>query len=1093
MIKSRSNNYHIAVVAPLPEDYETARVLLDEPHAEYHLTNSGAACSLGKVGPHNVVLVGKAKDMTNVSVFVKATVDDLLQDFSSIRAGFLIGIDATAPEDSPAKPGDVVVGFPQGHQPGLIQFDADETIASNNISTTFEMSHPPFSVKSVINTLKSTEGRQQWSRYLQHHSQRAELDSTKGCQWLKQGLSKPGKVLCGKVASSTSLLYDHGLANKVGSDSKIVCFERGAACIESRLPFLTVCGTVSSTSSSSRSLDESAIRRIRMTAVIYTIFVSHRISAAQLEDEHAFTDRFQYKPFDLESTGFRLALLEKGTQSQLRCHLVQAYLNDIIPYEAVSYTWESLSTTHEIIVDKKTLSITESLYEALCHLRRPDEDRVLWIDALCIDQTNIKERGHQVNRMAEIYKKADKVIVWLGYLSGNATQLKSAITMLEAQITQLPGIPRKWPRQDPRWKSQWRQIEANLGPFCRDNLVDGLKSFMKKPWFSRVWILQEVANAKKTVVECNLGEVPGWIFALLPHAMDVEVTEQCQAVLDIMPHPSTPSTSRKENTNLSNLLWKFRGCKATDPRDRVYALLGMASDMKDSAIQPDYAKEEHVVMKDLYAYIAGEEWPFHDLPASNIQDFQEKLPDISRRRLHQILGSTFRTDQVEHFLCRQSLISAIDDDHDLFYVMHHGSSVMQALLNKSTPLPEISLDVGLECLQRFPDVFEVLLQRPDCTFQDMLGLVAGAMKHRPQLCNRLVESHSNPEQLRHDALLQAIPRGLPTCQALLDNCDSPIKISKKMLETAIYVHRDIVQILLEEARSPIEILENLFLQATPGGFHILDESRKPIVITQELIRKSIIAGPHALQVALVTMESTIELEEDLFITSIKNGLGTLKRVLAGCTKPFNVTKKVYGQAIEAGVEILSYLFPGSYSEPEMTESYVASHIVRLCEYGRNSDDLDFLLFARGRTKDKLQITDKLMSLAKKDEGGIILPIMSGIRNKERNISDVEAIIAIKRGPEAFMALLNKKGTNFKVTKRIREVAIEHSYAFEVLGLTRHSEVFTESLNLDQCVLPGMQPPRPVHMNEVQASESKNRVAKWRSRIPRLKKGLGARC
>lgn len=325
MDKSYSNNYPIAIVAPLPEDYEIGKALLDEPEPDFHLISSGAACSYGKVGPHNVVLVGKAEDITNVSVFVKDTVDDLLEAFPSIRAGFLIGVDATAPEESLAKPGDIVVGFPQGFQPGQVQFDANETSNSKRISTTFEMSHPPSCIKSAINTLQSSEGRQQWDRYLQDQSSRAELDSTKDCQQLKQDLLKPNRVLCGKVASSTSLFYDRDLTNKVGSVNKIMCFERAAACIKSRLPFLTVCGTVSSTSSSSLSLDESVIRRIRMATVIYTMFVSHRISTAQLEDEHAFTDRFQYDPFDLESAGFRLVLLEKGVQSQLRCRLCQAY------------------------------------------------------------------------------------------------------------------------------------------------------------------------------------------------------------------------------------------------------------------------------------------------------------------------------------------------------------------------------------------------------------------------------------------------------------------------------------------------------------------------------------------------------------------------------------------------------------------------------------------------------------------------------------------------------------------------------------------------------------------------------------------------
>ncbi|KAF4497302.1 heterokaryon incompatibility [Fusarium agapanthi] len=396
MDRSNLNDYHIAIVAPLPEDYETARALLDELNPEYHLTSSGAACSLGKVGPHNVVLVGKAEDMADVSVFVKDTADYLLEVFPSIRAGFLIGVDATAPEESLAKPGDIVLAFPQGLQPGQVQFDVNETIISKRISTTFEMSHPSSYIKSVINTIQSPEGRQHWGQYLQHQSSRAELASTKDQQPRERKTDNANKILRGKVASSSRLLSDRDLADKVGCDSKIMCFERAGASIKSRFPILTVCGILSSTSSCSPTLNGSALRRIKMTTVIYTMFVSHRIGTAQLEDEHAFTDRFQYEPFDLESAGFRLVLIEKGVQSQLRCHLWQAYLNDndIIPYEALSYSWGSQSTPREIIVDEKILSITESLYEALWHLRRPDEDRMLWVDALCIDQNNINERGH---------------------------------------------------------------------------------------------------------------------------------------------------------------------------------------------------------------------------------------------------------------------------------------------------------------------------------------------------------------------------------------------------------------------------------------------------------------------------------------------------------------------------------------------------------------------------------------------------------------------------------------------------------------------------------------------------------------------------
>ncbi|KAI1018550.1 hypothetical protein LB503_005600 [Fusarium chuoi] len=1030
MDNPHSNSYHIAIVAPLLEDYKTARALLDEPQAEYPLNNSGAACSLGKVGPHNVVLVGKAEHMTNVSVFVKDAVDDLLEAFPSIRAGFLIGVDATAPEDSSAKPGDIVVGFPQGRQPGLIQFNADETIASNHISTTFEINHPPSSVKSVIKILQSTEGRQQWSRYLQDHSPRTELDSTKDCKRLKQGLRQPNKVLFGKLASSNSLIYDRNLANKVGSDNKIMCFERAAACIKSRLPFLTVCGTVSSTNSSSLSLDESEIRRIKMATVIYTMFVSHRISTAQLEGERAFTDRFQYKPFDLESAGFRLALLEKSTQSILRCHLVQAYLNDIIPYEAVSYTWESQSTPREIIVDKKTLSIAESLYEALCHLRRPDEDRVLWIDALCIDQTNIKERGHQVSRMGEIYEKADKVVIWLGYLSGNAAKLKSAITLFEHRVKQLPGIARNWPREDPRWKYQWEQVEANIGLSCHNELVDGFQSFMEKPWFSRVWILQEVANAKRTTVKCNLGEIPGNIFALLPSVIGVEATKQCQAVLDMMPDPSKPSTPRKRN--LCNLLWKFRGCKATDARDRIYALIGMASDKETAGIQADYSKEENVVIREFCEYLLGQAWAV-SLPAPTIEGLQSKLPSVSKELLMQKLEHESSIESLKQFLYRQGPISALDYSA-VFEIMQHGSEIVSQFLDQCEETVSVHRETALRCLQKYPTVFEVILQKADLIIEDMPKFIAEAMEHRPEYLQRLLESSSKPDQLLDDALMEAISRGVSSFQPFLNQCRHGAKITQRMVKRAVLVgsHRGgVLELLLEVAESPVPWFENIFLEATldePKGIRFVNENGRSALITKEVIVDGIDEGEEVFRFYLDHMEEPIELEEDLFLKAIEKVPKQLQSLLERSTQPFNVTEKVCEKAFRAGSKVFELIFRDWASRPKITERIVELGI--LCGSG-------YIEILKQDFLGKLQITDKIISASRDRK---TLEMLLEIRKAEEDVREDAAVKAIETGPKAFDALYNQAGTNFKVTARIVEAAKIQGYAFRMLMEGRQSEV-----------------------------------------------------
>lgn len=83
-------------------------------------------------------------------------------------------------------------------------------------------------------------------------------------------------------------------------------------------------------------------------------------------------------------------------------------------YEALSYTWGSAHKQYDIEISGNTLPITENLHLALQHLRHPEEDRILWIDAICIDQDNVGERGHQVRQMASIYERVVRAIIWLG-------------------------------------------------------------------------------------------------------------------------------------------------------------------------------------------------------------------------------------------------------------------------------------------------------------------------------------------------------------------------------------------------------------------------------------------------------------------------------------------------------------------------------------------------------------------------------------------------------------------------------------------------------------------------------------------------------
>ena len=148
-----------------------------------------------------------------------------------------------------------------------------------------------------------------------------------------------------------------------------------------------------------------------------------------------------------EGHAIRLLRLVGGTDPIQAC-LFKAFLHEAgdglngmpngMPYEALSYTWGINKTTKQIILNGKRFMVTENLYSALQYLRFKNEDRILWIDAICIDQTQIAERNHQVRHMASIYRDADRVLFWLGEPTYETDLLISSLRRLQALASDTP-------------------------------------------------------------------------------------------------------------------------------------------------------------------------------------------------------------------------------------------------------------------------------------------------------------------------------------------------------------------------------------------------------------------------------------------------------------------------------------------------------------------------------------------------------------------------------------------------------------------------------------------------------------------------------
>lgn len=126
-----------------------------------------------------------------------------------------------------------------------------------------------------------------------------------------------------------------------------------------------------------------------------------------------------YKLFE-DRQSVRFLVLQSGSGSDpligslVFGSLDLANIEQLPPYEAVSYVWGTGDRKFELICDGDTIYLTQSIYDALRRVRLPDQPRRLWADQVCIDQDDEKERSQQVKLMNLVYKNAKRVLVWLG-------------------------------------------------------------------------------------------------------------------------------------------------------------------------------------------------------------------------------------------------------------------------------------------------------------------------------------------------------------------------------------------------------------------------------------------------------------------------------------------------------------------------------------------------------------------------------------------------------------------------------------------------------------------------------------------------------
>lgn len=306
-----------------------------------------------------------------------------------------------------------------------------------------------------------------------------------------------------------------------------------------------------------------------------------------------------------------------------KCTIYHTPLDQPPPYYALSYAWGDRKSLTPILVDGKPFEVTANLHSALVHLTPKTDPVPLWIDALCIDQKNEVEKSEQVAQMREIYLRAKSVITWLGPASDNSDaamrwighygsqaldfgigdtpdlRLNNLMHRLETDTSTLsqPGL-----------QAFLRDVSSDLSPSSGDpNKIQwALARLFQRPYWNRVWVVQELVHAKSLQFSCGTESVPE---NLLHHATRLirnhgqflskkasylHQSNDSETVIPFIDTRSPVNLLKVRRTKgpypLAYLIRLLRNSISTDPRDKIFALLSFSADVDRLSLQPDYRK-----------------------------------------------------------------------------------------------------------------------------------------------------------------------------------------------------------------------------------------------------------------------------------------------------------------------------------------------------------------------------------------------------------------------------------------------------------------------------------------------------------------------
>ena len=349
----------------------------------------------------------------------------------------------------------------------------------------------------------------------------------------------------------------------------------------------------------------------------------HRGSQLPLKEQDQANFSPSYKPLPQPQKDCRLLCILPGRISDpIACNTSVIDLAEAAGrYDALSYCWGSQDRTRPIICDNTSISVTPNLEAALKRLRAPDLARNFWIDQLCIDHENLREKEQQLALMADIYRRSSKLLIWLGDNEDESRKVYKMIDRL-LKLNPIASLSNDDGNSDLAQQTRGRigldQLKSHGLPGSKDASWQELRSLLSRSWFSRIWTIQEAAVATNTAFLWGKEYSITWkdmvsvmhivrehlprtllgsdiIFRGLPADSVFRIAGTMRTLEDRDPH------------DLFNLALRFKAYGASKSQDKLYALLNIST----SSQAADYGQSAEVT--------------FHHMAFQNINDVYQEI------------------------------------------------------------------------------------------------------------------------------------------------------------------------------------------------------------------------------------------------------------------------------------------------------------------------------------------------------------------------------------------------------------------------------------------------------------------------------------